>query len=256
MDFEEARISLANIKWPNTGRSLLVSNSVSFRAHYSASLKNNIFKGAEIETISPLAYDDAFWKETIEAFAKKLTQIFAEEKIILIKTQQAQLYKDAKGLLHPYASRDHFGSIMVTEILMEKLYGYFVEACPNCKVINIPPYAIGSQTHKWGNHPLHFTEILYEYLLECVKAIVLEERYDRIDALYGEYAIKFKTEYEEAKRKTALASSKNAGAFRFAELLGNYEEYHQLGRKQKALILLALDNRKSIKDIIDLFKRQ
>ena len=254
LDFEEARISLANIKWPGTPHSLLVSNSVSFRAHYQASLKYNVLNGTQIDVISPLDYDDGFWKRTIEAFAKKITGIFAEEKIILIKTQQARMYRDTQGLLHPYYSKDHFGSIMVTEILMEKLYGYFVEACPRCKIIEIPPYAIGSQTHKWGNHPLHFTDIFYEYLLTCVKAIVLEENYDVLGQLYDKYGEKFKEEYEIAQCRTALACSKKSEPFSVADLLGNYEEYNRLGRKQKALILFALDKKTFIKNFKHMLK--
>jgi hypothetical protein len=55
LDFAEARISLANIKWPGTSHNLLLTNSVSFRAHYHASLKNNVFKNTEIDIINPLS---------------------------------------------------------------------------------------------------------------------------------------------------------------------------------------------------------
>ena len=255
MDFAEARIGLAQIHFPDQ-RSLLVTNSVSFREQYSANLKNNILKDTKLEYDSPLEYDDAFWRTTIEAFAERLKTLFAEEKIILLKNRQAELYVDANGLLHLYSSSGHFNSIMVTQLLLEKLEGFFLACCPSCKVVEIPPYAIGSQRHKWGNHPLHFTPVLYAYLLACVKAITLEEDFDKLSALYSEYAEKFRAEYEEAKRKTALASAKGSEPIGVAELLGEYEEYNALGKKQKAMLLFALDRKNFTKNFKKLLKQK
>ena len=44
LDFAESRIPIAEIAWSDKPDSLLVTNSVSFRAHYNASFLKNILK--------------------------------------------------------------------------------------------------------------------------------------------------------------------------------------------------------------------
>ena len=92
LDFAESRISLAEIRWPNRNDSLLLTKSVSFKAHYQNNLKKNIFKNTSIKTISPLEYDDEYWAKTIYSFADKLLEIFDEEKIIDKKYACKALY--------------------------------------------------------------------------------------------------------------------------------------------------------------------
>lgn len=254
MDFAEARISLAKISWKNRLDKLLVTNSVSFKAHYNASLKNNIFKDTKLEIINPLEYSDEFWRETIKEYSREILKIFDEEKIILVKTKQANHYIDANGYLHPYNSDAHFNSIMLSEILLDKLNEYFIEICPKCKVIEIPKYAIGLQTHKWGNHPLHFTSIFYEYLLESVKAITLENNYDKVNQLYIKYERLFKKEYDEAKMKTALKSTNNGQEYSVFDILNNYEDFNSLGKKKKMQILFALDRKNFFKNVKKIIK--
>lgn len=249
LDFAESRISLANIKWED-GRSLLVSKSVSFRAHYQASFRNNILKNTTLETINPLDYNFEKWEQTIDVFIERIKEIFDESKIILIKNMPARHFVDTNGHLSPYYSRDHFESIMCCDILLPRLNEFFIKKCPKCKIIEIPPFALGYQKHKWGNHPFHFTEVYYEYLLECVKAITLEQNYKKVETLYDSYSKKFEEEYNEAKLKTAM-ETKPADEYTIADHLMDYEEYNALGKKQKALILFALDKKHFFKD----FKR-
>ena len=130
------------------------------------------------------------------------------KKKSLIKNMPARHYIDSKGYLHPYYSNDHFDSILLCDILIEKLNKIFLSRCPKCKVIEIPSYAVGIQTHKWGNHPFHFTDLYYEYLLKCVQSLVLDNNEKALISLFKDYSIKFKEQYDEAMKKTALASSK------------------------------------------------
>ena len=74
LDFAESRISLGKISWKDSDKTLLVTNSTSFRSHYEASFSRNILKDTTVEEINPLDYDDSFWKETIKAFAEKITK--------------------------------------------------------------------------------------------------------------------------------------------------------------------------------------
>lgn len=118
-----------------------------------------------------MQYTDEEWNKSVEIFAAKIKELFNEEKIILIKNMPARYFVNSKGALRPYYSKDHFDSVMLCDLLLEKLNKHFIEVCPKCNVIEIPPYAIGSQKHKWGNHPFHFTEVYYDYLFECVDSI-------------------------------------------------------------------------------------
>lgn len=246
LDFAESRISLAEISWPDRTDKLLVSYSTSFRSHYSASFKKNIFKNARLNILNPLTFNDEFWIKTVKDFANKLLKIFDEEKIILIRNKPAAHFVDYKGILHPYFSKDHFNSIILCKILLDKLDKTFIDCCPKCKVVEIPNYALGYQKHKWGNHPFHFTQTYYDYLLDCIKAIVLENR--DIHSIFEKYSLVFKNEYDEIEFKTALEEKCNDdyGVF---ELLNGYEDFNHLGKKQKAIILYALDRKNLFKDI-------
>lgn len=247
LDLGESRISLAELSWQNREEKLLVSNSVSFRAHYSASLNRNIFKRTSIKNINPLEYSDDYWKQTIKDFANKLLDIFKEEKIILIKTKPAKYFVDKNGFVHPYYSKNHFESIMLCDILLDKLYDYFVEACPKCKVVEIPEYALGYQGHKWGNHPFHFTELLYDYLLKCVLSIVKENDVSKLEILYAEYEELFKKDYYEARLKTG--SEQKAEKYEIVDLLSEYEEFNHLGKKKQAMIVFALGKKHFLRNI-------
>lgn len=246
LDLGESRISLAELSWPNKEDKLLVSNSVSFRSHYSANLSKNILKGTKIKSINPLEYSDDYWKQTIKEFATSLLDIFKEEKIILIKTKPARYFVDINGFIHPYYSKNHFESIMLCDILLDKLYDYFVEICPKCKVVEIPECALGYQGHKWGNHPFHFTELLYDYLLKCVLSIAKNNDVSKLSNLYDEYKELFKNEYFDARYKTG--SEQKSSAYDTIDLLTEYEEFNHLGRRKQAMILFALDKKHFLKN--------
>lgn len=246
LDLGESRISIAKIKCQNSDKELLVSNSVSFRAHLEASFRKNVFKNASIETINPLEFDDSFWKQTIKDFSKRILELFDEEKIILIKNMPAKYFADRNGKLRPYYSNDHFQIVAICELLLPKLYDYFIECCPKCKVIEMPEYAIGSQVHKWGNHPFHFTDTYYEYLLKCVNAIVLNNDYESVRKLFNDYSSLLENEFKKALMNTA--TNKSNAKFDTVDLLNQYEEFNHLGKKQKATILFALDKKHFFKN--------
>lgn len=250
LDFAESRISIADISLNNKKNHLLVSNSVSFRAHYNASFKKGLLKNSKITTINPLDYDDNSRKQIIHNFKENILKIFKEENIILIKNMPAKYYVDRYGCLKPYYSKDHFESICCCEILLPKLYDMWIQECPKCKVIEIPEHALGSQTHKWGNHPFHFTEEYYDYLLDCVKSIILDNNVGKTKALFNNYETIFKKRYLNALNKTAKYIP-NSNDFTSLDLLKEYEEFNSLGRKQKLLISFAIDKKHCLKN----FKR-
>lgn len=248
LDFAESRISIADISLNNIKNHLLVSNSVSFRAHYNASFKKGLLKNSKISTINPLDYDDNSWKQTIHNFKENILKIFKEENIILIKNMPAKYYVDRYGCLKPYYSKDHFESICCCEILLPKLYDMWIQECPKCKVIEIPEHALGSQVHKWGNHPFHFIKEYYDYLLDCVKSIVLESNYGKVNELFKKYQRIFNERYLNAMYKTGQYNQ-ISNEFTSLDLLKEYEEFNSLGRRQKILISFAIDKRNVFKNI-------
>lgn len=253
LDFAESRMPIAILSWLNKDEKLLVSNSISFREHYIANLSKNIFKEANISFMNPLDFSDECWKKTIEDFAINIKNIFKEENIILIKNMPAKYFVDIHGHLHPYYSSYHFNSILLCNLLLDKLNNYFLNICPNCKVIEIPPYAIGKQNHKWGNHPFHFTDVYYEYLLKCVQSITNKNNDENLKKIYEEYKIKFKNAFDEIALKTAKEDNSNA-SYELNEILKENEDYNHLGKKQKALILFALDKKHFIKNFKKMYK--
>ena len=256
LDLAESRISIAKITWEDREKSLLVSNSVSFREHYKCSLSKNVFKKTKITVINPLDYDIDFWEVTIKKFAEKITSLFSENKIILIKNMPAKYYKDNNGNLMPYYSGNHFDSIVLCDILLPKLYDLFIKECPKCNIIEIPPFAIGLQSHKWGNHPFHFVPSYYEYLLKCVNSIIFDNN-KNLDSLYSEYKNIFEDEFNNARLSTAKKQNRiNMGESGIVDALMEYEEYNLLGKRQKTLILYALDRKNFLKNFKSLRKNK
>lgn len=253
LDLAESRLSLANLKWNNHTQSLLVTNSVSFRGHYKNNLSKNIFKNTSFDVISPLSFSDDYWRDTIKAFVERLEEIFEEDKIILIKTKPARHYIDLNGILHPYSTPNHFNEILLCDFLLEKLNSFFLEFCPRCHVVDFPSDAVGSQKHKWGNHPFHYTEIYYEYLLKCMNSIVLENSDSEPECIYTKYLKIFHNERDSCAFKSANSIGLS-NKIDYIELLDRYEEFKSLGKKRKMQILFALDKRHFLKHASDIVK--
>ncbi len=257
LDFAEARTPIAIVHWKNRpNKTLLVSNSITFREQYNANLSKNILSNTYIEIISPLAYSDDFWKKTIKDFSKKIKNIFSEEKIILIKNMPARYYVDSDSFLHPYSTNFHFGQILTCNILLDKLNNYFIECCPNCKVIEIPDNAIGYQLHQWGNHPFHFTDIYYEYLLNTVNEIILNDNPEGAKKYFDEYKDKFSRELEHAKYKTASAFVSTDNEPNYVKILNANEEFNLLGKKKRLGLFFIFDKRHFFKHLKRIIKEK
>lgn len=254
LDLAESRLPLANLHWKKNDKTLLVTNSVSFRGHYKINLSKNIFKGTTFDVISPLHFSDFFWEKTIKEFANRLKKIFKEEKIILIRTKPARHYVDTKGFLHPYSSPNHFNEILLCDLLLDKLNVFFLKYCSNCQVIDFPSDAIGYQAHKWGNHPFHFTSVYYEYLLNCVNNIILNGNRHSLKMIKSIFEKRFSVEREKYILNNAK-SYELTNDIDYIELLNRYEEFCLLGKKKKIEILFALDKKHLLKHLKYVFNK-
>ena len=257
LDLAESRIPLANIYISNCKDPLVVTFSTAFRTHFEASFSKNILKNANIQVINPLDVDDSIWKDTVESFVKEILSIFEEDHIILIKNMPAEEYIDSDGCLHYYQSDFHCAEIKLANILLPKLYDSFEHFCPRCKIIQIPHHAIGYELHKWGNHPFHFTQSYYDYLLECVKNLTLENNYYKLSSIFDKYQVIFDNEYNKAKLLSIKHYySKLETKINWSNILQNDELLRNVGKKKCLRLLWILDKKEFMKEIKRLLKRK
>ena len=157
-------------------------------------------------------------------------------------------YLDNDDCLRPYTTLFHRSNIDICELLLPKLYRMFKEECPKCKVIKMPKNTLGLQKHIWGNHPFHFTNSYYEYLLECVRSITSSK--DELESILQKHQAKIDEEYNEAK----LQSIKNFDSHKtteidYLEVINGEESLSALRRRKKAEILFIVDKKHFFKNL-------
>lgn len=254
IDMCEARMNIAKVTNKENNESTLMTYSSMFRRQYNANLKYNVFKNCNIESFSPLFFDNLFWENTLKVYFNNVLEIFDEDKIILIQNMPAVEYRDVSGGLAPFRTPFHINEIQISNILLPSLYGIARKICPKAKIINIPPKFVGDQNHKWKTYPYHFTKSYYDYLLNCVQSITgLCDA--SLDFLYKKYEAIFAEEYTNAQlRSVKLYNSEAENCSDYLNIIESIEEFHFLGRRKKALILFACDRHNYLKNIKKLKK--
>ena len=253
IDLAESRLPLVDIEFDN-GQKLTLTYSTSFKSHYSANLKNTKLKGAKLSFRSAMDITDEEWKDSIKRMVIEIKKLFKEENIILIENMPTNFYRDNADGLRPYVTAFHRSNIDICELLLPKLYQMFKEECPKCQVIKMPQNTLGLQKHKWGNHPFHFTNTYYDYLLECVRSITSSK--GDLENILKKHQEIIDNEYNEAK----LQSIKNYDSHKTAdidylEVINGEETLNGLGRRKKAGILFAVDKKHFFKNLKKLKKQ-
>ena len=253
VDLAESRLPLADIEFAN-GQKLTVTYSTCFKSHYLANLKDSKLKGAKLSFRNPIDISDDEWRDSIKRMVKEIKKIFDEEKIILIENMPTNYYLDNAGGLRPYVTYFHRNNIDICELLLPKLYQMFKEECPKCKVIEMPRNTLGLQKHKWGNHPFHFTNSYYEYLLDCVRAITFSN--GDLKSILQKHQTLIDKEFNEAK----LQSIKNFDSDKtpeidYLDVINGEETLNGLGRRKKTGILFAVDKKHFFKNLKKLKKQ-
>jgi|GEM_PF-3469007 len=256
MDLAEARMNIATITFANTNEKLLVTNSGLFRKHYRYNLSKNIFKNSKIEINKVYALDDSYWMQIIKDYSKKLLEIFKEENIILVKTMPAIYYVNQNGCLEHFSTPSHCSEIFECSILLPKLYDYFIQCCPKAKVIEIPNNFVGDSNHKWKTNPFHYTSTCYSYLLDCVKEIAINEKYNQLNKVFSKYQPILENEFKMASEKTIESFYGNiSNQINYKEVIDSVEEFQQLGRKKRMRILHATNKKDFYKHWKEYFKQ-
>ena len=253
IDLAESRLPLVDIEFAN-GQKLTVTYSTSFKNHYLTNLKDTKLKGAKLSFRNPIDISDDEWENSIKRMVIEIKKLFKEENIILIENMPTNYYQDSAGGLRPYITAFHRSNIDICELLLPKLYQMFKEECTKCKVIKMPQNTLGLQSHKWGNHPFHFTNSYYEYLLESVRSITSSN--GDLESIFKKHQEKINNEYNEAK----LQSIKNFDSHKTAdvdylEVINGEETLNGLGRRKKAGILFAVDKKHFFKNLKKLKKQ-
>lgn len=233
-DLCEARYKIAEIKLTNL-TNLKVTNCPSFKKHYEASFKHNVLRDSILTIIDPLEIPFSEWDQIIKEYSDNLKKIFKEENIILIKNMPAKYFVDSQGLLKPYYSDFHCREIYLCNLLMPHLYSEFIKCCPKCKIIEIPKFAVGSKTHKWGNHPFHFNETYYDYLLKSINEMIMDNG-AKSKEIFDEYSKVFENEFKKFEFSSIYCNSYSQDEI-FDTLFFNNEEFRTLGRKKQFLML-------------------
>ena len=200
VDLADVRIPIAKIRFPGEDKDYFVSNSLPFMAQYEASLKNNKLSDAEITVISPRDIPITEWTAALEAYAKKIGEIFDYEKVILIKNICVSDYISASGTIERFTNYEHLDLIYTSGMLLDTLYEKFEAMMPGCNVIDIPVFALADEKNERGTHPLHMTKSYYSYLLESINAITAGKA-SELDEIYARYLSIFKSEKQLAELK-------------------------------------------------------
>lgn len=249
MDMAEARMNLATIHWPNLESTLTVTNSGLFRKHYRFNLSKNIMKNTKLEITRVSLLSDEYWDQIIRQYAEVIHSLFQESNIILIKNMPASYYLDENGCLHHYETPSHCTEIFECNILLPKLYDMFLKYCPNVNVIEIPKFAIGDANHIWKTNPFHFTKRYYDYLLDCVNAIIDKEK-SKLGDIFAKYSELFYSDFEQGvKNQIDSFYSGVENRIDYKEIIDQIEEFKPLGRKKRGLMLLAASKKDFVKNI-------
>lgn len=247
VDLAESRLPLVDFEFDD-GQKLTLTYSTCFKNHYLANLQNSKLKGARMSFRNPIDIPYERWEDSIKRMAVEIKKIFDEERIILIENMPANYYVDNAGCLRPYVTNFHRSNIDICELLLPKLYQMFKKECPKCKVIKMPKNTLGLQKHKWGNHPFHFTNSYYAYLLECVRFITSSN--GDLDGILQKHQTIIDKEYNEAKLKSIKNfDSHKTAEIDYLEVINGEETLNALGRRKKARILFAVDKKHFFKNL-------
>lgn len=254
IDLAESRLPLVDFEFED-GQKLTLTYSTCFKNHYLANLQNTKLKDAKMSFRNPIDIPDEQWKDSIKRMVVEIKKLFDEDKIILIENMPTNYYVDNAGGLRPYVTNFHRSNIDVCELLLPKLYQMFKEECPKCKVIKMPKNTLGLQKHKWGNHPFHFTNSYYTYLLDCVRSIIFSK--GNLQDVLVKHQELIDCEYSEAKLKAIKNfDSHKTPEIDYLEVINGEETLNALRRRKKACILFITDKKHFFKNLKRLKKQQ
>lgn len=139
--------------------------------------------------------------DRVYRMCRELLKIFKPDKIIFNESYGAYEYISKGGMLIPFNSsiREKFGKI---NDIYSVCYQIAKECLNGCHIILPINNIVGSETHKWGLHPLHYCDKYYEYAEKAISIITQkyarEMEDEKLEFLQQLYCEKFATLREKA----------------------------------------------------------
>ena len=139
--------------------------------------------------------------DRVYRMCRELLKIFKPDKIIFNESYGAYEYISKGGMLIPFNSsiREKFGKI---NDIYSVCYQIAKECLNGCHIILPINNIVGSETHKWGLHPLHYCDKYYEYAEKAISIITQkyarEMEDEKLEFLQQLYSEKFATLREKA----------------------------------------------------------
>ena len=169
LDLAEERLDRIEIQI-NTHK-LLISKWPKMNSYLK--LLKNFYKD-NFQILREISYTDIteeYFEQKCKKFADEIIQTdnnpegYSADKIYIIESLYADKIVDNKGFI-----RDFVGNFTVKEHneWLKKRYSILYKYFPKSKIIKIPPYTCASSNHRWGGHPLHYTDNAYHYLADVI----------------------------------------------------------------------------------------
>lgn len=159
-----------------------------------------------------VAYNEVPEREYIAAVRKicdEILQHYSPSQVIVHKHFGVDQYIFNSASLRDFKpeTRKH---VQTYNALVEKLFSEAIALLDGCHVIEFPDFVLGTNRHKWGLYPLHYSDSYYQYGRKAIDAIIEEGRKDEtiiLERLKWKAAVK----YQELRSSFELRSVKSNG---------------------------------------------
>lgn len=142
---------------------------------------------------SPFEMTEKQIREKFSRFAKEIVKTeknpdgYEQGNIYVIEAKFADKIVTEQGGLRNYYKDYH---VKQYNQMYDQMYKIFYEYIPNCKKIKFPQFAYATEHHKWGGHPLHYEDKIYEYFLEVFEVFLGFNQKNTPENIYKEQALK------------------------------------------------------------------
>lgn len=117
------------------------------------------------------------WKDAVERFIKKLTEILPEDRIILNKGRFTPTYFDRNREIKSFSDPQ---LIRRNNYFWDKLDNYFMYRMPGAKVIDLTDTSyIGDATYPFGTSFSHYESGYYKEFLNRLNNLVIPEQLNK-----------------------------------------------------------------------------
>ena len=159
----------------------------------------NIFNSGE--KTSPFSQDD--FLNSLNWFCGEITKLYDPNHIILHEYYMVEEY--IKKEAGESGGTDFFTpafNVRSTNLLLKQLYSRCEQLLGGCYKIPFPDNILANEKHKWGKHPLHYSNTYYEYAYKAIQLICgnndqdVESVNQQIELLKLEYSQRAKEQYK------------------------------------------------------------